>query len=145
MQAKNSNSNTRSSGKDKPKLKFTLEIQSRDEIIEQGRQASELLASPVFNVAWQSTVQTLQDEIITTQPHEVQKREYLNLKIQALGEVAGDLKMMYSEALRVSTDSLSREAGRQDAMRQHNFDIANRGSGLPDSYDSAYTGGEGQR
>jgi len=134
MPTKNSKASTTAGGSG-TRLKFTPPMRTRDQIIEEGRQVADLLQSAAFNLAWQSAIQSMQDQIIHAEPHESQKREYLNLKIQALGEVAGELKLMYSEAIRLSTASLTSEAARQDAIRRNEYDeVPNTG------YDGAYAG-----
>ena len=74
-----------------------------------GEEAGQLLNSPVYNLAHRSVVQNLQDEWMTTLPHEKEKREGLYQRIQALMAVAEEMAMMVEQARQISDDELANE------------------------------------
>ena len=82
---------------------------SSQEILSQGENASKLLDSPVYNLAHRSVIQNLQDEWMSTSPHETQKREGLYQRVQALSGVANEMSMMIARAQQVSDAELQEE------------------------------------
>jgi hypothetical protein len=100
-------------------LKFTPPVLTKAEILNRGNQASLVLQSPVFGIATRSTVQALQDQITATQPHESQKREWLNLQVHALAAVLDELSSMYAEAAGLSQNILAEEELRQRELAEN--------------------------
>ena len=96
-----------------PRLRFTPPNRPPDEVRRLGEEAARTLDSTVFVLAVQSTVEELKDNIMTTQPHESQKREFLYLQLQALGEVLLGLKLFADEAARLSQERLAEEGANQ--------------------------------
>lgn len=125
-------------------LKFTPPVMAKDQLVSRGVEAANLMQSPAFNLAYQSTVAAIQDQIINTQPHETQKREWLNLQVQALGAVIGELSAFVGEAKALTAKALAEEADRQrQQSEQRGFRVPEPGSGpmgLDNGYDGAYTG-----
>lgn len=101
-------------------LKFTRPVHSKAEIIRQGQEAAELMSSPVFAMAFESTIESLQQQMILTEPHETQKREWLNHQIQALRAVTLELTKMAALALQLKETSPATlaEEGRNQAAQQ---------------------------
>lgn len=100
-------------------LKFTPPVMTKAEILNRGNQASAVLQSPIFGIATRSTVQSLQDQITATQPHESQKREWLNLQVHALAAVLDELSYMYAEAAGLSQTILAEEEIRQRELAEN--------------------------
>ena len=82
---------------------------SAAEILSQGEQASNLLEAPVYNLAHRSVVQNLQDEWMTTQPHERERREGLYQMIRGLSAVSTELAMMIEQARMLTEDEMAKE------------------------------------
>ena len=97
----------------KKPLAFTPEPMTRGQAIAHGQEAAQLLNSPVFNLAFESTITDLQKEWLESHPEEVKKREWLYAKAQALGHVALELSGFAREAMRLSEEDMQQEAGRQ--------------------------------
>ena len=148
MPTKTSNKPTGSKGSANSKdvkLKFTPPFKTKDQILSIGKEASVLLENSAFNLAYQSTIQSIQDMMVETQPHEVQKREWLNTQIQALGAVTSHLAIYANEVLRMEADALNAETARQHDLRAHQQGFSETrvpgGQGPVDqTYDSAYIG-----
>jgi hypothetical protein len=81
---------------------------STQEILAQGEEASKLLDSPVYNLAHRSVIQSIQDEWLSTSPHETQKREGLYQRAQALSMVANEMAMMIVKAQGINDDELAK-------------------------------------
>lgn len=99
----------------KQQLKFTPPVRSKEELLQVGREAAQTLGAPVFNLAYKSTIQGLQDEILNSDPREVQRREYLYTKMQALGQVVAELASYHHIATAISSQSLAEEQRNQMA------------------------------
>ena len=92
----------------------TLESpQTAEEIMSQGEEASRVLSSDIYNLAHRSVIQNLQDEWMTTAPHETQKREGLWHRVQALSAVAGEMAVMVANAKALSSEELAKESKMQ--------------------------------
>lgn len=104
--------NKKSSGdrKNTPEVQLSVVQKSSNEVKSQGEAAAELLNSPVYNLAHRSVVQNLQDEWMTTSPHEREKREGLYHRIQALSAVSEELAVMISLAKQLDDDELANES-----------------------------------
>lgn len=110
----NSKQQTNSGAGANLQLKFTPPVLTKQQILERGEQAAKQLQSPVFQLAYQSVVQSLQDQITNTEPHESQKREWLNLKVKALGDVSRELGLYVALAVQISDTSLAEESRNQN-------------------------------
>lgn len=64
---------------------------SPDQIRSMAVDASQLLRAPVFNVAVRSLMESWQEQVMATAPHESAKREALYYKAQAMGDVLYEL------------------------------------------------------
>ena len=95
------------------------EALSAAEILSMGEQAANLLDDPIYNLAHRSVVRNLQDEWMSTSPHESQKREGLYQQIRGLSAVAGEMAAMISQAQQVSDDELTRERKLQLAYSEN--------------------------
>ena len=80
-----------------------------DEIRSQGESAARLLDSPIYNLAHRSVVQNLQDEWMSTSPHEREKREGLYQRIQALSAISSDMAMMVEQVRTMNESELANE------------------------------------
>lgn len=80
-----------------------------EEILTQGEQASSLLEAPIYNLAHRSVIQNLQDEWMTTQPHEREKREGLYQMIRGLSAISSEMAMMVEQARLMDEDDLAQE------------------------------------
>ncbi len=79
------------------------------EILSQGEQASRLLDSPIYNIAHRSVIQNLQDEWMTTDPKEREKREGLYQMVRGLSTVSSEMAMMIERARLISDDEMMKE------------------------------------
>lgn len=109
----NNKSGNSSSGK--PSKRIMIESsRSVDQILETGRQAAHLMRAEIFNSAYNNLLLKYQDEIIESQPHETNKREYLYYKCQVLSDVAHELGGFVAEASsaadRLEVEELESEA-----------------------------------
>jgi len=77
---------------------------TRDEVINRGEKAAQLLGAPVMTLVVQSLVQEIADEWMETDPKEVQKREGLHAESRALARVLNRLASMSGQAMSLSED-----------------------------------------
>ena len=82
---------------------------SVEEILLRGDNAARLLNEPIYQIAFETTVQNIQDDWMRTQPHEREKRESMYHKIVALGEVANELASMVQETQGINLQSMKKE------------------------------------
>lgn len=75
-----------------------------EEIKNLGQQAADLLEAPVFNLAWGSMIQQIQDDWLETEPKEREKRESLHAEARAAMRMLDSLNLRYEAAMRVSED-----------------------------------------
>ena len=108
MTRKSSNKNSSSSPDTSP-LRMPDVPPSAEELRRQGEAASQQLESPIYNLAHRSVIMNLQDEWMTTSPHETQKREGLYQQIRGLSAVAGEMAMMVNQAKQIEDDELAKE------------------------------------
>ena len=94
--------------------------------IQIGQSASELLGSPVFNLAYQNMMTRLHGEWMTSQPKEERKRESLWMQAKGLEQVTLDLYAAVEEAQRVAQES----AQRHDPKAQESDYLNAQGYGL---------------
>lgn len=119
MSLKNGSSSKGSAGS-ASRLKFTHPPMSREELLATGEKAALLLNSQVFNLAHRSVIQDLQDQVLQTAPHEMQKREWLYTQMQALGTVSQALAVMVYQAQNVNQERLAEDERNQ----QHHDEMA---------------------
>ena len=79
------------------------------EILSQGEEASRLLDSPIYNLAHRSVIQGIQDEWMSTAPHEREKREGMYHRVRALASVAEEMALMVAKAQQITDDELQKE------------------------------------
>lgn len=79
---------------------------STEEILNLGEEAARLLNEPIFQTAFEATIQNYQDDWIATLPKESQKREALYNKVQAAGDVAKDLAAMVQASQGINLDTI---------------------------------------
>ena len=84
-------------------------VLSVEEILERGDSAARLLNEPIFSIAYEETVQNIQDDWIRTLPHESQKREGMYQKVIALSEVANELAAMVQATQGINMESMKKE------------------------------------
>jgi len=77
---------------------------TRDEVINRGEKAAQLLGAPVMTLVVQSLVQEIADEWMETDAKEVQKREGLHAESRALARVLNRLASMSGQAMSLSED-----------------------------------------
>jgi len=77
---------------------------TRDEVINRGEKAAQLLGAPVMTLVVQSLVQEIADEWMETDPKEVQKREGLHAESRALARILNRLASMSGQAMSLSED-----------------------------------------
>lgn len=83
----------------KPSKRTMIESsKSVEQILEAGRRAGHLMRDEIFNEAYRNLLMRYQDEIIESQPHETNKREYLYYKTQVLSDMAHELGGMVAQA-----------------------------------------------
>ena len=82
---------------------------SAAEILSLGEQAATLLDAPVYNLAHRSVIQNLQDEWMSTQPHEREKREGLYQMIRGLSAISAEMAMMIEQARLLTETELTEE------------------------------------
>ena len=93
-----------------------------------GEQASRLLDSPVYNIAHRSVIQNLQDEWMTTDPKEKEKRQGLYQMVRGLSTVSSEMAMMIERARLISDDEMMKENKLQLAYDENTgFDLGNAG------------------
>lgn len=97
----------------------TDEVLSAQEILSQGEEAAQLLNSPIYNLAYRSVVQRLQDDWISTKAHEREKREGLYQMVQGLSAVANEMNMMIEQAKMLGDDELAKERKLQLAYEEN--------------------------
>lgn len=85
-------------------LTFEESPPSKEELISQGHKAAELLMNPVFGIAWSSVIQNLQDDWLTTEPHEREKREGLYWTACGLSRVGSELQALVLKAQELSDE-----------------------------------------
>ena len=90
-------------------LKFLDEPLSLQEQKTLGEQASMLLDSPVFNLAWRSTIQDIQEEWLRTEPKEREKRESLHAETRFATKLLDALMQRFEMAKRIKEDEMSVE------------------------------------
>ena len=77
---------------------------TRDEVINRGEKAAQLLGAPVMTLVVQSLVQEIADEWMETDAKEVQKREGLHAESRALARILNRLASMSGQAMSLSED-----------------------------------------
>ena len=108
-----------SNGRDKS-LSFTKPSMTKQEILASGEQAASLLNSPAYNLAVNSVVDDLGSEILRTEPHEHNRREWLYSQGAAIGRVNVKLMEFVQMAQAIHMDEMSEEERaqhREDEMR----------------------------
>ncbi|MDJ0905408.1 MAG: hypothetical protein QNI96_05270 [Woeseiaceae bacterium] len=112
---RNSSRSTRPASPTEPqkKLSFTPPRVSRDEIKKAGEEAADLLNSPIFNLTVNSVVDDLGLQILQTEPHEHQKREWLYQQGAAIGRVSQKLVEFVQVAQALHMDELAAEESAQ--------------------------------
>jgi len=68
-------------------LKFTPPVMTPEQIKVSGEQAAQLLNSPIYNLAVNSVVEDLGQEILRSEPHEHNRREWLYTQGAAIGRM----------------------------------------------------------
>lgn len=96
-------------GASSPRIIFSELPPSKEEQIQRGVEAANLLMSPVYGIAHRSVIQNLQDEWLETEPHEHQKRESLYWKACALSQVSLEMASMVQEAQALDEETVKRE------------------------------------
>lgn len=102
-------------------LKFTPPVMSREQVKETGERAGELLNSAVYNLAVNSVVDDLGMEILSTEPHESQRRDWLYHQGAAIGRVNQKLVEFVQMAQQLNLESIASE---ESAQREYD---SNRG------------------
>lgn len=96
---------------------------TREELISLGEEASRLLLSPVFNVAVRDAIESWQDRILTSQPHETELRESMYFRMRALNDVLtefpGFINAARSMTEEEASDEFSAEAAWTRSMSSH--------------------------
>ena len=93
------------SAKSSQKLHLGDELyQTPEEIAQNGLKAAELLGNLVYNVAYSSVIRNLQDEWLSSQPHETKRRDALYNSASALSLVTQELAAMIVLADELSDD-----------------------------------------
>jgi hypothetical protein len=96
---------------------------TREELISLGEDASRLLLSPVFNVAVRDAIESWQDRILTSQPHETELRESMYFRMRALNDVLtefpGFINAARSMTEEEASDEFSAEAAWTRSMSSH--------------------------
>jgi len=96
---------------------------TREELISLGEDASRLLLSPVFNVAVRDAIESWQDRILTSQPHETELRESMYFRMRALNDVLtefpGFINAARSMTEEETSDEFSAEAAWTRSMSSH--------------------------
>lgn len=64
---------------------------SREEILSRGEQASQLLRSPVFNVAVRAAIDAAQESILTSAPGDTAAREAAYYRMRGMNDILGEL------------------------------------------------------
>ena len=91
------------------RLIFEEEPISKQELINQGESAAQMLNNPVYNLSHRSAVTAIQDEWMQTSPHEKEKREGLYQEMRALSRVSLVFMEMVNEATALSDEDLNQE------------------------------------
>jgi len=91
------------------KLKWTMPARTPEEILSLGNQAAQALDSPIYSLAFQSQLQSIQDDWLQTRPEETKTREWLYAKTQAMGETAQELLAFVNAAKEVDAERLHKE------------------------------------
>ncbi len=97
----------------KKRLSFTPPRMSRDQIKQHAEQAAELLNSPIYNLTVNSVVDDLGLQILQTEPHEQQKREWLYQQGAAIGRVSQKLVEFVQLAQALHMEELAAEESAQ--------------------------------
>jgi hypothetical protein len=84
---------------------------SREEILNRGEQASQLLNSPVFNLAVRSAIESWQDQSLRSEPGAVAEREALYYQIRGLQQALIELPGFINQALALTQRELEQEEG----------------------------------
>ncbi len=100
--------------------------ESLQRIMQVGSQASELLASPVYNMVYQRLMTDLHGQWLTTEPKEERKRESLWMQAKGLEKVTISLSGAVEDAHRV----LQENAQKQDPKQKENEYLDNQGFGV---------------
>ena len=103
------------------KLKFTQPVLNREQIKLSGEQAADLLNSPIYNLAVNSVVDDLGMQILQSEPHEHNRREWLYSQGSAIGRVNQKLVEFVQMAQQLHMSDIAAEES-----AQHEED-ANRG------------------
>ena len=99
-------SKDKTKGAPSPETSLTVD---RAKILEEGTSAARLLNEPIFQTAFENTIQMYQDDWLATEPKESQKRESLYQKVQSLSDVAKDLAGMVQATQGVNLDDHKRD------------------------------------
>ncbi len=102
-----------------PGLSFTERPLTREELLFRGEQAAQVMESTVFCLAYQSTIQSYQDQILASEEHETRKREGLYLKMYALGEAVGELGGFIHMAKNLHVDALHDEQANRREVEEN--------------------------
>ena len=123
MTPKHNGKNNKQSASSKPtgkQLSFTQPTMDRDQIIQSGEDAAQLLNSPIYNLAVNSVVEDLGAEMLRSEPHEHNRREWLYNQGSALGRVNQKLVEFVQMAQSLELGAISEEEGaqrEQDSLR----------------------------
>ncbi len=96
-------------------LAFTKPIMNKQQILQSGEEAAALLNSPVYNLAVNSVVEDLGTQILQTEPHEHNRREWLYSQGSAIGRINSKLVEFVQMAQQLHMDAIASE---ESAQRQ---------------------------
>lgn len=123
-QARKNDSPSRDSRSTK-RLAFTRPVVSKEQILASGERAAELLNSPVYNLAVNSVVEDLGMEMLGTEPHESNRRDWLHAQGAATSRINQKLVEFVQMAQHLQLEAITSE---ESAQREADF---NRG--FPDT------------
>jgi len=104
------------------KLKFTPPLMNREQIKASGEKAADLLNSPIYNLAVNSVVDDLGMEILKSEPHEHNRREWLYGQGSAIGRVNQKLVEFVQMAQQLHmSDIASEETAQQEEDANRGF------------------------
>lgn len=105
------------------RLTFLQPYLSREEAFNRGVESAQLLKHEVYNLAYRSAIQGMQDEWMDTKPEEVKKREWLYHKIAGLSAAQTEL-----HSYLVLAQSISNEQQQQEnyVQQQNEAAVANQ-------------------
>ena len=95
-------------------------------VLQVGEHASQLLQTPVYNLAYRNVVDQIVQDWMGSQPKETMKRESLYNQVNGLINVTERLSSAVEEAKRV----LSEQQAQNDPNTVHNDYMDNQGFGL---------------